>query len=593
MKCAKCGFEAPEGAKFCRRCGSALERPVAHASLPGAEEAGAVAGVLLRCPTCGADLAPGENFCGECGAKLELADAAPLHPRGATLQYDPGAGQSRRLGTRYVLGAAALVVIGIAVALTALRKENGEKKPLITKESAASLVPKVLARVRGNAYHVDSTADGHAVSVQAIGRDTGIFLFNTETGAQVARCAEGGPYSISGSGRVIAVLVNNGIELCDPLPPSNLGSLQPGPAGFTSVALSPNGRLLASGRADGVVQLWDVSTRQLLWTSSLQQSSTEAQKVAVTDDRQVAALYLNPNIVWHWNESTGASREFDLRTSGNTAQYIRMLSFVTEDKVLASIGDTSWLLDLSTKQSGIRSFSRRGDALAPDGRTVISVGDYVGLGPQGYTPLTVWDLNTGDEITTLNCPCGVVASAAFTRNGAALLASTISGEILVWPLQQLPPQASVGESTPAPPQATAGEGERSAPSATNQKANQFNAVESLYSINRAEATYASNYGTGFSQDLMSLDGTGSPSTATSAGLIDRELANGNKQGYRFTYKPEARDASGRIDEYSVVARPLAYGTTGRTSFFIDKSHFIRWTDENRDATVNDPRLPGY
>jgi len=495
--CAQCGSRNLSTDVFCRECGAGLV-PVA----PEAPSAALMATKLTRCPACGADLEPGKKFCGKCGAKLELAHAAPPSAAGVTwtekkapapeaavvsterkavdasevarptaapttqpapppprsvapqrvLEQSAAVSQPRGPSARYLLGAAALVVVGVAVALTVLHTRKHEKKPIITAENAASLRSKVLARVRGNAYDIDSTADGHTISVLAIGVDLGVILFDTETGAQVARCpANFGSYAISGSGRVIAQTVRSGeILLCDPLSPSPLGSLRPGPVGFTSVALSPNGRLLASGRADGVVQLWDVTTRELLWTSDPPSPPMQALKVAVTDDRQVVALYLIPlRHVRYWNASVGTFRGFELRTTGDTNQYIRMLSFVTADRVLVSFGGTSWLVNVSSEKGDIRFFPRRADALAPDGRTVVSVGDYVGGGGQGYTPLTIWDLNTGDEIATLNTPRGMLAvSATFTRNGTALLASTNGGEILVWPLQPAPSQPSARESPP-------------------------------------------------------------------------------------------------------------------------------------------------
>jgi class 3 adenylate cyclase/tetratricopeptide (TPR) repeat protein len=50
MKCGACGFENAPGARFCGRCGQALE---------------------LRCPTCGEAVAPGLAFCTSCGARLD------------------------------------------------------------------------------------------------------------------------------------------------------------------------------------------------------------------------------------------------------------------------------------------------------------------------------------------------------------------------------------------------------------------------------------------------------------------------------------------------------------------------------------------
>src|SRR5262245_32665357 len=52
MRCASCGFENPEGKKFCQDCGTKL----AHA-----------------CPSCGVEVPPTAKFCGDCGTTLEAA----------------------------------------------------------------------------------------------------------------------------------------------------------------------------------------------------------------------------------------------------------------------------------------------------------------------------------------------------------------------------------------------------------------------------------------------------------------------------------------------------------------------------------------
>src|SRR5262249_7201644 len=50
MPCASCGFENPEGKKFCHQCGSPLTN---------------------RCPSCQSDNPPDAKFCGDCGRALE------------------------------------------------------------------------------------------------------------------------------------------------------------------------------------------------------------------------------------------------------------------------------------------------------------------------------------------------------------------------------------------------------------------------------------------------------------------------------------------------------------------------------------------
>src|SRR5919108_2713673 len=49
MQCASCGFENPEGLKFCEECGTKLVRV---------------------CPSCGQQVRPTAKFCGKCGTAL-------------------------------------------------------------------------------------------------------------------------------------------------------------------------------------------------------------------------------------------------------------------------------------------------------------------------------------------------------------------------------------------------------------------------------------------------------------------------------------------------------------------------------------------
>src|SRR5215204_1706430 len=60
MRCSSCGFENPEGVKFCHQCGSSLQR---------------------RCPSCESDNPTDARFCGQCGTALEAAGNLPATKR--------------------------------------------------------------------------------------------------------------------------------------------------------------------------------------------------------------------------------------------------------------------------------------------------------------------------------------------------------------------------------------------------------------------------------------------------------------------------------------------------------------------------------
>src|SRR5262245_22262965 len=55
MGCGNCGFDNPEGTKFCEECGAKLVR---------------------ACPSCGHEVRPTAKFCGECGTTLTVKPKA-------------------------------------------------------------------------------------------------------------------------------------------------------------------------------------------------------------------------------------------------------------------------------------------------------------------------------------------------------------------------------------------------------------------------------------------------------------------------------------------------------------------------------------
>ncbi len=118
-------------------------------------------------------------------------------------------------------------------------------------------------------------------------------------------------------------------------------------------------------------------------------------------------------------------------------------------------------------------------------------------------------------------------------------------------------------------------------------ANEASAVGSLRTMNTACVTYASTYGTGFPSKLSYL-GTSGEASATSAGLIDNQLAAGVKSGYNFTFTPGAA-TNGITPSYTIQANPVTPGQTGQRYFFTDQSGVIRM-NISRPATSSAPPL---
>jgi hypothetical protein len=116
-------------------------------------------------------------------------------------------------------------------------------------------------------------------------------------------------------------------------------------------------------------------------------------------------------------------------------------------------------------------------------------------------------------------------------------------------------------------------------------ANESASVAALRTIRTAQSSYAERYPQkGFAAVLSEL---GPP---PGADLIDQQLASGTRFGYSFNLIAGIPDASGRIAQYVVLARPLTFGQTGKRSLFTDESGVIRYTAEDRAPAAQDSPL---
>jgi hypothetical protein len=128
-------------------------------------------------------------------------------------------------------------------------------------------------------------------------------------------------------------------------------------------------------------------------------------------------------------------------------------------------------------------------------------------------------------------------------------------------------------------------------------ASEDTAIADLRSVALALDTYRRAYGQ--LPDALAMLGPAPPNGVSpeTAGLVDADLAAGEKDGYtiRYTIIP----AAGNLKEeevnpgetYSMSSTPKEYGKAGRRSFFLDSSGILRGADkQGAIATSADPRL---
>ncbi len=119
-------------------------------------------------------------------------------------------------------------------------------------------------------------------------------------------------------------------------------------------------------------------------------------------------------------------------------------------------------------------------------------------------------------------------------------------------------------------------------------ANESSLIESLRTINRANASYYEKCGHSFAAKLSDLGPpeAGKPDDCHAAGLIEASLAWGAKQGYKITYIASRENTQGKIEAYAVRAEPVIRSLSGKRSFYTDESGVIR-SRAKGIATVED------
>ena len=123
------------------------------------------------------------------------------------------------------------------------------------------------------------------------------------------------------------------------------------------------------------------------------------------------------------------------------------------------------------------------------------------------------------------------------------------------------------------------------PKLTNARryAQEMAAVKAISTIHTAEAQYYSQYG----QYATALTQLGPPTNGAAgpngADLIDKDLATGDKGGFKFNLQPSQTG-------YTVTVTPDTYGTSGTHTYFSDQSMSIHQHNGQEPATVNDPLI---
>jgi Tol biopolymer transport system component len=278
-------------------------------------------------------------------------------------------------------------------------------------------------------------SDGN--SLRLIELSTGKTLFNANTREVAARTI-----AISADGKMLATGRADGtVSLWDMNPLRERNSFQ-AHSDTLCVSFSPDGSSLASSGYDGSVRLWDVKQGKLIHTL-FQQAKKEVNWVtfggprgnwlaaAVNDDEVVSDP--GETIVW---DVTSKAELFRLR--GDKCA-IHCVAFSPDGQMLASASFNNVLTgtdvpgevrlwDLSTRKERKKIRTPSGPfrtlAFSPDGKTLATGAD--------DNLVRLWDVASGKELLKLKGHTRSVHQVAFSPDGDLLVSGSWDGKVKVW-----------------------------------------------------------------------------------------------------------------------------------------------------------------